>query len=450
MNKHRQAAEAITETIDAWAQTSRGSGAPPPASQNYKTKLFRVKRALAELRQEVERTRATTQSRRGELISARTNFGEPTRANQLQNVLGYRQFNHAGYPVITPTRTQNGETQTSETQTGATQRRTKRPTNIKGFVNSVSQNLNSNTLRGSAEANALEYYYRFIKDKKNTSMINAYYRSILAPKSNAIQKFMNGRLKKSASASELNILKLLGSKKEESRGTGTGGGVVVAPVIGGPAPAPAPAAAPIIIQPGAPQIKINVPPAQTQFATQALPPMERTALMNAGGYGRATNAIMNAGGPGMIDRGVRALQSSGGNVRRASMNSGIPMRVFENINKLGGPVSARRTVVAVKKVSKKVKGGKKMKVKPVTVSPKMKMTGTKPSPKMKMTVTKPSKKMVLKSTQSIKKSTKKAKRPATKKKQVLSTRQKVKVLVQQIPRSELEKDVLACVFPSRR
>jgi hypothetical protein len=303
--------------------------------------------------------------------------------------------------------------------------------------------LNSQNTKGNAELNAIAYYHTYLRNKKNSKEINGYYTSILVPKSDSIKSFMNKRPKSSTSSKNgLNLIKeLFEKKKNGSSGSGSGsGGVVVAPVIGGPPPAPvvaAPAQAPIIIQQPAaiPQIKVNVPPAQTQFATQTLPPMERAAIMNAGGYGRATNAIMNAGGPVMIDRGIRALQTSGGNVRRASLNSGLPMRVFENINKLGGPVTARRTVVAVKKVSKKVKGGKKMKVKSVAL--------TRPT----RAVSRPTRAV---SRPTRKRGSKKTKRPAPKKKQVLSARQKVKTLIQQIPRTQLEKNVFACVFPGRQ
>ncbi len=106
----------------------------------------------------------------------------------------------------------------------------------------------------------------------------------------------------------------------------------------------------------APTIRVNVPQPAAQAAAQMLPPAERSALNNAGGYRRAASLVQNAGGPESVSRALNALQQSGGNVPKAMASSGLPRNVFENVNKLGGPVTARRTLTAVKKVSHKFEG----------------------------------------------------------------------------------------------
>ena len=103
----------------------------------------------------------------------------------------------------------------------------------------------------------------------------------------------------------------------------------------------------------APVIKINVPQAAAQSAVQALPPQERLALTNAGGYNNAAAAVSNAGGPATVERAINALNANGGNVNAAMQKTGLSRQVFNNVNKLGGPVTARRTLTAVKKVTMK-------------------------------------------------------------------------------------------------
>lgn len=103
----------------------------------------------------------------------------------------------------------------------------------------------------------------------------------------------------------------------------------------------------------APVIKINVPQAAAQTAVQALPAQERLALTNAGGYSSAAAAVANAGGPATVERAIAALNANGGNVNAAMQKTGLSRQVFNNVNKLGGPVTARRTLMAVKKVTVK-------------------------------------------------------------------------------------------------
>lgn len=103
----------------------------------------------------------------------------------------------------------------------------------------------------------------------------------------------------------------------------------------------------------APVIKVNVPQAAAQSAVQALPAQERLALTNAGGYNNAAAAVSNAGGPATVERAIAALNANGGNVNAAMQKTGLPRQVFNNVNKLGGPVTARRTLTAVKKVTMK-------------------------------------------------------------------------------------------------
>jgi hypothetical protein len=100
-------------------------------------------------------------------------------------------------------------------------------------------------------------------------------------------------------------------------------------------------------------IKVNVPQAAAQSAVQALPAQERLALTNAGGYSSAAAAVANAGGPATVERAIAALNANGGNVNAAMQKTGLPRQVFNNVNKLGGPVTARRTLTAVKKVTVK-------------------------------------------------------------------------------------------------
>ena len=102
----------------------------------------------------------------------------------------------------------------------------------------------------------------------------------------------------------------------------------------------------------APVIKVNVPQAAAQAAAQSLPAQERQALGNAGGYNNAAAAVANAGGPATVQRAITALNNSGGNVNAAMQKTGLPRQVFTNVNKLGGgPVTARRALTAVKKVT---------------------------------------------------------------------------------------------------
>ena len=121
-----------------------------------------------------------------------------------------------------------------------------------------------------------------------------------------------------------------GSSQSEGGRGGTGGSISFAPVI-----------------------KVNVPQAAAQSAVQALPAQERLALTNAGGYSSAAAAVANAGGPATVQRAIAALNANGGNVNAAMQKTGLPRQVFNNVNKLGGPVTARRTLTAVKKVTVK-------------------------------------------------------------------------------------------------
>ena len=103
----------------------------------------------------------------------------------------------------------------------------------------------------------------------------------------------------------------------------------------------------------APVIKVNVPQSAAQAAAQALPAQERLALNNAGGYNNAAASVANAGGPASVQRAIKALNASGGNVNAAMQKTGLSRQVFNNVNKLGGPVTAGRALTAVKKVTVK-------------------------------------------------------------------------------------------------
>jgi hypothetical protein len=103
----------------------------------------------------------------------------------------------------------------------------------------------------------------------------------------------------------------------------------------------------------APVIKVSVPQAAAQSAVQALPAQERLALTNAGGYSSAAAVVSSAGGPATVQRAITALNANGGNVNAAMQKTGLSRQVFNNVNKLGGPVTARRALAAVKKVTVK-------------------------------------------------------------------------------------------------
>jgi len=103
----------------------------------------------------------------------------------------------------------------------------------------------------------------------------------------------------------------------------------------------------------APVIKVNIPQAAAQSAVQSLPLRERLALNNAGGYQNAAAAVSNAGGPVRIERAINALNANGGNINIAIQETGLPRQVFNNVKKLGGPITARRTLTAVKNVTLK-------------------------------------------------------------------------------------------------
>ena len=270
-----------------------------------------------------------------------------------------------------------------------------------------------------------------------------------------------------------------GGKKNE-KGTGwSGGGQQI--IFGGGAPGaggavgppqiinrgaaapvfvPGPAAAAPMVLPGggaptqsmtgptislAPTIKVNVPPAAAQAATQMLPPMERSALNNAGGYQRAASLVKNAGGPESVSRALNALQSSNGNVPRAMEKSGLPRNVFMNVNKLGGPVTARRALTAVKKVSKKVTG------RPATVNLGRPTTMRPASAVRPATVNlgRPSAGRKARQT-----TTRKARRTTTRKaKKYVSSACKpsqakhIKLIVSQLRRINLERNYLKCLLP---
>jgi hypothetical protein len=138
-----------------------------------------------------------------------------------------------------------------------------------------------------------------------------------------------GNVKSTSGSSRVEGVRGGSSQSEGGRG-GTGGSISFAPVI-----------------------KVNVPQAAAQSAVQALPAQERLALNNAGGYNNAAAAVANAGGPNTVERAINALNANGGNVNTAMQKTGLSRQVFTNVNKLGGPVTARRTLAAVKKVTVK-------------------------------------------------------------------------------------------------
>jgi hypothetical protein len=160
-----------------------------------------------------------------------------------------------------------------------------------------------------------------------------------------------------------------------------------------------------------------------QAAAQTLPPAERSALNNAGGYRRAASLINNAGGPETVTRALKALEKSNGNVQKAAETSGLPPQVFNNARKLGSPVTARRALVAVKKVSRKTTANV-----PRSVATRRALVAVKKVSRRRPVV--------------------------QKKKRVVSAcackmRQsnKIKTIVTQLSRKNLEKNFLTCLLP---
>jgi hypothetical protein len=226
------------------------------------------------------------------------------------------------------------------------------------------------------------------------------------------------------------------------------GGGAAAPVF---VPGPG-AAAPVVLPGGggagtqsmtgpsitvAPTVKVNVPPAAAQAATQMLPPSERSALNNAGGYRRAASLVQNAGGPESVTRALNALKSSNGNVPKAMEKSGLPRNVFNNVNKLGGPVTARRTLTAVKKVSKKTTG------RPATFNLGRPSTSLRPS-------------SVRPATFNLGRPRKATKKKARKAKKYVSSAcasckpsqaKHIRLIVSQLRRINLERNYLKCLLP---
>ena len=216
------------------------------------------------------------------------------------------------------------------------------------------------------------------------------------------------------SSSTANTLK----KLLEQRSSGSSLGNLLRPSV----PVQMPVMAPV-----APVPMIAPPPS----VIQALPQPERVALNAAGGYTRAARIVNNIGGPQVTERAIRILERNKGNVNAAVKNSGLPPRVFVDIKKLGGPVRARRTIAAVKKVKPKVLT---MRAAAATAKATSKAT------------TKATSKATSKATAKAK-----AKAKAKPKKQGVSSRvsqkKKLQTLISQIPRKNLEKNVLACVLP---
>jgi hypothetical protein len=78
--------------------------------------------------------------------------------------------------------------------------------------------------------------------------------------------------------------------------------------------------------------------------------------------------VRNAGGIENVEKGIQALQSTGGNVNKARAKTRLPLATFTNIYALGGPVAAKKAVSRIRR-RRKV-GPKKKRV--VTKSKKKK------------------------------------------------------------------------------
>lgn len=346
-----------------------------------------VERKKSEARAAAENVERQKKALRNAVVAARLQINsaqpEPSQSNRLAYATALQAYKNAGLPM----NNRNGSLgRLKYNSTGVLRRSTTQPKkttlnthydfirNVRSKLSKTSNPRDKSKLLDEALSNLSKRLYSTSNNRRALEMIDNYRRisSNTGYTSNLNRRAERRKPKKNE------------NKNKKSGGwSGGGGQQIIFGQPGGGAAAPAmnrsPAApvfiptgggggaapAPIMIPGGGgagpsisvnPTIRVNVPPAAAQAATQMLPPMERSALNNAGGYRRAASLVQGAGGPESVSRALNALETSNGNVTKAMAKTGLPKNVFANVNKLGGPVTARRALTAVKKVSRRTRG----------------------------------------------------------------------------------------------
>lgn len=408
-----------------------------------------IETAAANKKAAAEQNEAMRKIIKEALIVLNTKGGNATVNNRAAYVRAIQTYRNAGHNVSLSNRNlgvNRYSTTTGMSRTKATTTTTKK-TNHYEYIKDMREKIRKNPsqqrrLLEDALANLSKRLYTVSDNKQALEMIDNYRR---LSSNSSYTANLNRRAERRKAT----------KKNENKKGGWSGGGQQIIfgqpPVAGGAAAAPVfvpgPAGAapmmipgpagPVIVPGGggagpsisvAPTIRVNVPQPAAQAAAQMLPSSERSALNNAGGYRRAASLVQNAGGPESVSRALNALQRSNGNIPKAMATSGLSKNVFENVNKLGGPVTARRALTAVKKVSRKFEGPAKVR-RALAIAPK----------KVRRVATVASVKKVRKS----KKKYVSSACACTKTSQV----NKLRTVISQLRRKNLEKNFLKCLLP---
>lgn len=345
-----------------------------------------VERKKSEARAAAENVERQKKALRNAVVAARLQMNsaqpEPSQGNRLAYATALQAYKNAGLSM----NNRNGSLgRLKYNSTGVLRRSTTQPKkttlnthydfirNVRSKLSKTSNPRDKSKLLDEALSNLSKRLYATSNNRRALEMIDNYRR---ISSNTGYTSHLNRRAERRKPKKNEN-------KNKKSAGWSGGGGQQIIfgqPGGGGAAPAMnrSPAApvfiptggggaapAPMMIPGGGgagpsisvnPTIRVNVSPAAAQAATQMLPPMERSALNNAGGYRRAASLVQGAGGPESVSRALNALETSNGNVTKAMAKTGLPKNVFANVNKLGGPVTARRALTAVKKVSRRTRG----------------------------------------------------------------------------------------------
>jgi len=347
-----------------------------------------VERKKSEARAAAENVERQKKALRNAVVAARLQMNsaqpEPSQGNRLAYATALQAYKNAGLSM----NNRNGSLgRLKYNSTGVLRRSTTQPKkttlnthydfirNVRSKLSKTSNPRDKSKLLDEALSNLSKRLYTTSNNRRALEMIDNYRR---ISSNTGYTSHLNRRAERRKPKKNENE-----NKNKKSAGWSGGGGQQIIfgqPGGGGAAPAMnrSPAApvfiptggggaapAPMMIPGGGgagpsisvnPTIRVNVSPAAAQAATQMLPPMERSALNNAGGYRRAASLVQGAGGPESVSRALNALETSNGNVTKAMAKTGLPKNVFANVNKLGGPVTARRALTAVKKVSRRTRG----------------------------------------------------------------------------------------------
>jgi len=347
-----------------------------------------VERKKSEARAAAENVERQKKALRNAVVAARLQMNsaqpEPSQGNRLAYATALQAYKNAGLSM----NNRNGSLgRLKYNSTGVLRRSTTQPKkttlnthydfirNVRSKLSKTSNPRDKSKLLDEALSNLSKRLYATSNNRRALEMIDNYRR---ISSNTGYTSHLNRRAERRKPKKNENE-----NKNKKSAGWSGGGGQQIIfgqPGGGGAAPAMnrSPAApvfiptggggaapAPMMIPGGGgagpsisvnPTIRVNVSPAAAQAATQMLPPMERSALNNAGGYRRAASLVQGAGGPESVSRALNALETSNGNVTKAMAKTGLPKNVFANVNKLGGPVTARRALTAVKKVSRRTRG----------------------------------------------------------------------------------------------